>query len=123
MKNLFFKFPKDEDRDLFFDVISKKFKLDKELLDVLYSYYGDGMWLFFSLLEGQKITFPHTTEFKELLFTLDIYKEVKKMIEYGMEFKNIMIILSEKYKVTTNKIFVAYNKILHLIRDTEENFF
>jgi len=123
VKNLFFKFPKDEDREVFFNVISKRFKIDIELLNVLYSYYGDGMWLIFSLFEGMKLNFPYMSEFKDITLMLDIYKEVKKMLDYGMEFKIIMDILAEKYQLTSNKIFVSYNKILHLIKNNDEYFF
>jgi RNAse (barnase) inhibitor barstar len=123
LKNLFFRFPKEEDKEMFFNIISKRFKIDIELLNVLYSYFGDNIWLIFSLFEGQKINFPYMSEFKDITTMLDIYKEIKKMLEYGMDFTKAIDILAEKYSMTSNKIFVYYNKILHLVKNTDEYFF
>lgn len=126
MKDILFKIPKDEeDRNLLFKIISKKHKIDLKLLNVLYSYYGESIYFIFSIFEGQLLKFPSTTDFKESGCMINIYKETTKMLEYGMEFKNIMSILSEKFNETENKIFVLYNKVMHILKEYEEeiNFF
>jgi hypothetical protein len=42
-----------------------------------------------------------------------ICSEMKKMLEYGVKFENVIQILSDKFQLSTNKIFSFYNELLY----------
>jgi hypothetical protein len=113
MKNVLFKIPSKDSEELFLSIISDKFKIDISLINILKKYFKDDVYLIFTLFAGKSINFPTIDNLDEIGKMIAICSEMKKMLEYGVKFENVIQILSDKFQLSTNKIFSFYNELLY----------
>lgn len=114
-QSLLFKKPTKENSDLFLKVLSKEHKIDIDLLVVLKKYFGDNLYFLLNILSGSSYRWPNIDNLNELGIMLIIYKEVKKKLNYGIDFNSAIKMTSDKHKITSNKAFLYYNEVLHIV--------
>lgn len=116
-KKILFKMPEKIEEPLFFEILSKEFKIDYEIIDVLHKYFKENIYFILNIFSGKAILFPTIDELDNICLMIRIYNEISKMLrEYNKSFENAIDILSEKYSISHNKVFSYYNEMLQIIR-------
>lgn len=113
MKKILFKIPDKQNEKLFLESLSIECNIDKELVDILFKYFGKNIYFIFSMFAGNIIKFPTIEKIDEIGLIISLNFEIKKMLEYNMKFDNIINILSEKYSLSTNQVFKFYNDMVY----------
>ena len=89
---------------------------------MLYSYFGENIHFIFNIFSGKIIKFPILSGYNEIGLMIKIYREMTKMLEeYELDFNKCIDLIAEKFNLTTNKVFVLYNRVVHIIKEYERN--
>jgi hypothetical protein len=116
MNKILFNIPqKGEEEELFLDMLSKEYKIDRIILDVMRRHLGEDLYFVLNVLAGKSFKMPNVENIDNICLMIRLYKKMKKMLDQSISFDDVIVLLSKEFSVTTNKIFRYYTDIrLHL---------
>jgi len=109
---------KGEEEESFLDIVSKEYKIDRPILDVLKKHLGENLYFVLNVFAGKTIKIPNIESLDNVCLMIRLYKKMKKMLEHNIEFEEMILMLSKEFSISTNKIFRFYSDMK--IRETGE---